>query len=60
MDWMMLLKQYGPTTALIAWVLWKNDVRETKYLTVIQTLSEEVKERLTKIEQKMGRRKTDD
>ena len=36
--------------ALLVWVLWKNDQREGRYLTVIQTLSEDVKERLTKIE----------
>lgn len=36
--------------ALLVWVLWKNDQREGRYLTVIQTLSEEVKERLTLIE----------
>lgn len=43
--------------ALLVWVLHKNDQRETryieredKYLTVIQTLSEDVKERLSKIE----------
>ncbi|MEK3853450.1 hypothetical protein [Cytobacillus sp. FSL H8-0458] len=36
--------------ALLIWVLWKNDQREGRYLTVIQTLSEDVKERLSKIE----------
>lgn len=36
--------------ALLVWVLYKNDQRESRYLTVIQTLSEDVKERLTKIE----------
>lgn len=43
--------------ALLVWVLHKNDKRETRYieredryLTVIQTLSEDVKERLSKIE----------
>ncbi|WP_057766680.1 hypothetical protein [Cytobacillus praedii] len=36
--------------ALLVWVLWKNDQREGRYLSVIQTLSEDVKERLTKIE----------
>lgn len=41
--------------ALLIWVLWKNDQREGRYLTVIQTLSEEVKERLTKIETKLDR-----
>lgn len=36
--------------ALLIWVLYKNDQREGRYLTVIQTLSEDVKERLAKIE----------
>ena len=36
--------------ALLVWVLFKNDQREGRYLTVIQTLSEDVKERLSKIE----------
>ncbi|MCM3444393.1 hypothetical protein [Metabacillus halosaccharovorans] len=36
--------------ALLVWVLYKNDQRESRYLTVIQTLSEDVKERLSKIE----------
>lgn len=56
MDWMMLLKQYGPSTCLVIYVLFKNEQRETKYLAVIQTLSEEVKDRLTKIERRIGRR----
>jgi hypothetical protein len=60
MEWLLeVAKQYGPFAALVAWILYKNDQREGKYLTVIQTLSEEVKERLTKIEAKLGRRKND-
>ncbi len=39
--------------ALLIWVLWKNDQREARYLTVIETLSDDVKERLTKIETKL-------
>lgn len=46
--------------ALLVWVLWTNNQRENryieredKYVNVIQTLSEEVKERLTKIETKL-------
>jgi len=45
--------------ALLVWVLYTNNQRENryieredKYVNVIQTLSEEVKERLTKIETK--------
>ncbi|WP_141431422.1 BhlA/UviB family holin-like peptide [Bacillus sp. 03113] len=43
--------------ALLVWVLYTNNqrenryiAREDKYVSVIQTLSEDVKERLTKIE----------
>ena len=46
--------------ALLVWVLWTNNQREQrymeredKYIGVIQTLSEDVKERLTKIETKL-------
>lgn len=46
--------------ALLVWVLWTNNQRENrfieredKYVNVIQTLSEDVKERLTKIEEKI-------
>jgi len=48
--------------ALLVWVLWTNNQRENryieredKYVDVIQTLSEDVKERLTKIEEKIRR-----
>lgn len=48
--------------ALFVWVLWTNNQRENRYITredkyviVIQTLSEDVKERLTKIEEKIRR-----
>lgn len=46
--------------ALLAYVLWdkhkseqRSNAREDRYIEVIQTLSEEVKERLTKIETKL-------
>ncbi|MEK5171831.1 BhlA/UviB family holin-like peptide [Heyndrickxia sp. FSL W8-0496] len=46
--------------ALLLWVLYTNNqrenryiAREDKYVNVIQTLSEDVKERLTKIETRM-------
>lgn len=38
---------------LLVWVLYKNDQREARYLEVIKTLSDDVKERLTKIETKL-------
>lgn len=54
MDWLLALaKEYGLFVALVAWVLWTNRERENRYIMVIQTLSEEVKERLTKIETKI-------
>jgi hypothetical protein len=49
--------KYGLFVALVVFILWENRKRESKYIDreeryikVIQTLSEEVKERLTKIE----------
>jgi Flp pilus assembly pilin Flp len=57
MDWLMqIAKEYGPFVALVAWVLWTNRERELKYIAVIKTLSEEVKERLAKIETRLGRK----
>lgn len=47
---MELLTKWGPFVALVAWVLWKNDQREARYLDVIASLSEEIKERLMNIE----------
>jgi Flp pilus assembly pilin Flp len=47
---MGVAKEYGLFVALVVYVLWSNRERESKYINVIQTLSEEVKERLTKIE----------
>lgn len=48
---------------LLVWVLYTNNqrenryiAREDKYVNVIQTLSEDVKERLTKIETRIFRR----
>lgn len=52
-----ILDKYGLFVALVIFVLWTNYKRENKYIEreekyigVIQTLSEEVKERLAKIE----------
>lgn len=49
-------KTYGLFVALVCWVLYENKQRETRYLNVIETLTEEVKERLRVIEQKMTHR----
>jgi Flp pilus assembly pilin Flp len=60
---MSLAKEYGLFVSLVAWVLWSNQkreekyiAREEKYIEIVQTLSEEVKERLTKIETTLKRR----
>jgi Flp pilus assembly pilin Flp len=51
MDFILkLAKDYGLFVALVAYVLLTNRERENRYIDIIQTLSEEVKERLTKIE----------
>ena len=55
MEWLWDLgKEYGLFVMLVAYVLWDTRGRESKYLAIIQTLSEEVKERLVKIESKVG------
>lgn len=60
MDWLLTVaKEYGLFVALVVYVLWSNREREQKYLIVIQTLSEEVKDRLTKIESRLSRRRED-
>jgi Flp pilus assembly pilin Flp len=51
MDFLVsVAKEYGLFVALVVYVLWSNRERENRYIDVIKTLSEEVKERLTKIE----------
>jgi Flp pilus assembly pilin Flp len=50
MEFLVVAKEYGLFVALVCFVLWTNWVRENRYINIIQTLSEEVKERLTKIE----------
>lgn len=57
MDWLIqIAKDYGLFVALVVYVLWDSRQRELKYLVVIQTLSEEVKDRLTKIEAVLRRK----
>lgn len=43
-------KDYGLFVALVVYNFWQNQQRESRYLAVIETLSVEVKERLTHIE----------
>lgn len=60
-DLLALLKEiasvYGLPFALfiglLIYVLYKNDQRENRYLKVIETLSEDVKERLMQLEAKI-------
>lgn len=56
MDWVFQLgKEYGLFVMLVGYVLWDSRQREIKYLEVIKTLSEDVKDRLTKIESNIRR-----
>lgn len=50
---MQIADKYGITVALIAYVVWDSRVREHKYIKIIGTLSEDVKQRLEKIEYKL-------
>lgn len=60
MEWLtQIVKEYGLFAGLVAYVLYDSRQREHKYLAVIQTLSEEVKDRLTKIEAKLIRRRSE-
>jgi Flp pilus assembly pilin Flp len=52
-----ITKQYGLFVGLVAYVLWTTRERENRYIEVIKTLSEEVKERLTKIESHISKHK---
>lgn len=57
MDWLLqIAKEYGLFVALVAYVLWDKHITMQKYLAIIQVLSEEVKERLTKIEATIRRK----
>lgn len=61
MDFWMMFKEsvqmYGlPFSlfiALLVYVLWDSRNREGRYIKIIETLSDDVKERLTKIETKI-------
>lgn len=57
MDVLMgVAKQYGLFVALVVYVLWSSRERENRYIDIVKTLSEEVKERLTKIETQIRRK----
>lgn len=71
MEWFLqIAKEYGIFACIMLLALYKYDKlvqkvqsdakeREDKYLAVIQTLSEEVKERLSKLETLIRRKKDD-
>lgn len=47
-------KEYGLFVALVMYVIWDSRQRESRYITIIATLSEEVNERLARIESKLN------
>jgi Flp pilus assembly pilin Flp len=49
-EWVEIADKYGLFVALVVYVLITNWKRENRYISVIETLSDDVKERLTKIE----------
>jgi hypothetical protein len=51
-----IAKSYGPFVALVAYVLWQNQRREEKYISVIERLSkafESLKKDISDIKQKV-------
>lgn len=54
MDWLsQVAQEYGLFVALVVYVIWDSRQREVRYISIIDTLGEEVKTRLIKIEQKL-------
>jgi len=51
---LQVAKEYGLFVALVVYVIWDSRQREGKYIAIIATLSEEVKERLARIESKLN------
>ena len=45
MDFINLLQEYGPFVALVAYIMWENKQRETKYQERESTFIEETKKR---------------
>jgi hypothetical protein len=55
MDWLLDIgKEYGLFVALVVYVLWANQKREEKYITIIDTLSKEIKDDLAIIKNRIG------
>lgn len=54
MDWLVdITKEYGLFVALVVYVLWANQKREERYIAIIDTLSEEIKNDLAVIKNKL-------
>lgn len=51
---MKIAEQYGLFVALSVYVIWDSRQREGRYISIIATLSEEIRERLSKIEQRLS------
>lgn len=51
---LQVAKEYGLFVALVVYVIWDSRQRESRYIAIISTLSEEVKERLARIESKLN------
>lgn len=45
-----ILKQYGPLGALVVYVIWDSRLREQRLIRIVETLTDDIKERLTKME----------
>lgn len=57
MDWLFEIgRQYGVTAMIVAFMIWDGRSREQKYIAIIATLTEDVKDRLTKIEATLRRK----
>lgn len=54
MEWLVdITKEYGLFVALVVYVLWANQKREERYIAIIDTLSEEIKNDLAVIKNKL-------
>lgn len=54
MEWLSnIANDYGLFVALVAFVIWDSRQRERRLLAIIDTLGEEIKSRLIKLEQKL-------
>lgn len=60
MEWLIeLAEKHGLFVALVAYVIWDSRQREVRLLNIIDTLGDEVKARLMKIEQRIFKKASD-